>query len=105
DLREPRFLITQGAALARRLRRNYFWMFLILLLAWVLKISSSTLQQEGVRLDFVQSVQDVMQNAALGPLPGWAVLLAIAAFYGWLTYAMVRARREVGELIYGEVHV
>ena len=105
DLREPRFLITQGAALARRLRRNYFWMFLILLLAWVLKISSSKLQQEGVRLDFVQSVQDVMQNAALGPLPGWAVLLAIAAFYGWLTYAMVRARREAGELIYGEVHV
>src|SRR4051812_14679949 len=31
DLRAPRFLIGHRAAMARRLRRNYLWMFLILL--------------------------------------------------------------------------
>src|SRR2546423_15129280 len=31
DLRDPQFLITHMAAMSRRLRRNYIWMFLILL--------------------------------------------------------------------------
>src|SRR5919202_499653 len=35
DLRRPLFLIKRGQALSRRLRRNYGWMFLILLLAWI----------------------------------------------------------------------
>ncbi len=35
DLRKPMFRISQGQAFARRLRRNYIWMFLILLLAWL----------------------------------------------------------------------
>src|SRR5215831_14234480 len=33
DLRLPRFTITNTQAMARRLRRNYIWLFLILLLA------------------------------------------------------------------------
>src|SRR5690349_22578540 len=37
DLRLPRFSITHRQAMARRLRRNYSWLFLILLLAWLLK--------------------------------------------------------------------
>src|SRR3954453_971256 len=32
DLRRPLFLISRNAAMTRRLRRNYCWMFLILLL-------------------------------------------------------------------------
>ena len=40
DLRAPKFLMSLRAAMSRRLRRNYFWMFSILLLAWVLKITS-----------------------------------------------------------------
>jgi len=44
DLRRPRFLISLGQAISRRLRRNYCWLFLILLLAWLLKISSAELQ-------------------------------------------------------------
>ncbi|RUY11904.1 DUF2270 domain-containing protein, partial [Mesorhizobium sp. M7A.F.Ca.CA.004.12.1.1] len=37
-LRAPKFLLSQRVALARRLRRNYIYLFLILWLAWVLKI-------------------------------------------------------------------
>ena len=40
DLRNPLFLISRGQAISRRLRRNYCWMFLILLLAWLLKITT-----------------------------------------------------------------
>ena len=46
SLRTPRFLISYRVAFARRLRRNYIHMYLILLLAWVLKISTPSLQDE-----------------------------------------------------------
>ncbi len=49
SLRQPKFFISYGDAFSRRLRRNYIWMFLILLLAWVLKISTPGLQAEGAR--------------------------------------------------------
>lgn len=104
DLREPHFHLSQGDAVRRRLRRNYIWMFMILLLAWVLKIASSKLQ-EGVSRDFVRSVNEVVRNAALGPIPGWTVLLAVAAFYIWLVYSALRADRGAGELAHGDVHV
>ena len=42
DLRLPRFSLSHNEAMARRLRRNYIWLFLIMLLAWVLKISTGT---------------------------------------------------------------
>jgi len=105
DLRRPRFSISLKAAMSRRLRRNYFWMFLVLLLAWVLKISSSTLHREGVPLDMEQPVLDVIRTLALGPVPGMAVLLAVLAFYGWLAYATFSAHAAGGELAHGEVHV
>jgi uncharacterized membrane protein len=104
DLREPRFHMTYRDAVSRRLRRNYAWMFLILLLAWVLKISSSKLQEGGQR-DFMTSVHDIVANSALGPVPGWAVILAVAAFYGWLGYLMTRSDQADEELAHGEVHV
>ncbi len=105
DLRRPHFLMTVRAAMSRRLRRNYLWMFLVLLLAWVLKISSSMLQQEGVRLDTAQPFLDVVRASALGPVPGWAVLLAVLAFYGWITLATFSTHVATGELAHGEVHV
>ena len=51
DLRHPKFRISLGLALRRRLKRNYVWMYLILLLAWVLKITSPRLQEEGATID------------------------------------------------------
>ena len=91
--------------MARRLRRNYSWMFLILLLAWVLKISSPKLQDMDTRRDVVASLQEIVGNAALGPLPGWFVLLLVAAFYGWIAYATFVSAGASGELKHGRVHV
>ena len=104
-LLQPRFLMTHQAAVSRRLRRNYSWMLAILLLAWALKILTPKLQEEGVQTELVRSFGDIFENAALGPLPGWAILAAVAAFYGWLMYAILRADGDGGELAYGQVHV
>jgi uncharacterized membrane protein len=105
DLRKPQFLITHREAMSRRLRRNYIWMFLILLLAWGLKIATPKLQQEGVHLELVRSFRDIFENAALGPVPGWAVMLAVAGFYGSLAFITLRTKADAGELAHGEVHV
>ena len=105
DLRRPQFHTTHMSALSRRLRRNYIWMYLILLLAWVLKISSSKLQQEGAPFDFMQSMRDVIQNASLGPIPGSIVIIAVVLFYAWLAFATLRRSAASGELVHGDVHV
>ncbi|WP_043838607.1 DUF2270 domain-containing protein [Muricoccus aerilatus] len=105
DLREPRFLISRRTAMSRRLRRNYFPMFLVLLAAWILKISSSWLLQDAAPVDPARPVPGFIQNLALGPIPGWAVLAAVAAFYLWLTHETFRSGRKSGELLHGDVHV
>jgi len=105
DLREPQFLVTHMAGMSRRLRRNYIWLFLILLLAWLLKITSSKMQQGGAQFDFVQSWSEIVRNAALGPASGWVVILVVASFYIWLVYATLRRHEERGALVHGKVHV
>jgi uncharacterized membrane protein len=105
DLRRPLFLISRNAAMSRRLRRNYCWMFLILLLAWTIKITSAKLQPGTGEAEFAFSFGGSVQNAALGPLPGWLVLAFVAGFYCWILYAAVLPRRGAGEPVDGDVHV
>ena len=105
SLRKPVFLMTYREALFRRIRRNYSWMYLILLLAWALKISSPKLQQDGVPAEFVSSVSQVIDNAALGPLHGGIVLAVVGAFYVALLFAILHREPDDGEFAHGEVHV
>jgi len=100
-VRHPRFRLDLRMALTRRLRRNYIWMFLILLLAWVLKITSPKLQQ-GTSVDTATPLGTVVGNAALGPIPGWAVIAAVAIFYAVLLWAAISRRHRADE---DEVHV
>jgi uncharacterized membrane protein len=105
DLRTPCFLISLSVAMSRRLRRNYFWMFLVVLAAWVLKISSGRLLMGAVEVDPSKPVPGVIQNLAFGPVPGWLVLALVAAFYFGLAYLALRESEGTGELAHGEVHV
>jgi uncharacterized membrane protein len=105
DLRLPRFSMVLSEAMARRLRRNYFWMFLILLAAWLLKTTARRLQPEGSEAEFIHSAGEWIQNAAIVSIPGWAVMGAIFTFYAWMIYVMIKYRESTGELAYGEVHV
>ncbi|MEK6289177.1 MAG: DUF2270 domain-containing protein [Acidobacteriota bacterium] len=104
DLRLPRFSMTSNQAMARRLRRNYIWLFLILLLAWLLKTTTSVLQATGAA-EMVHSTGELFKNAAIGYLPGWLVVILVLFLYGWMFYIMLKHRETSGELAYGEVHV
>ena len=100
DLRHPKFRITMMLALRRRMRRNYIWMFLILLCAWLVKLASPDLQQNGI-VDPTGPLAAIAGHAAIGPLPGWFVLMLIAGFYIVLGVACLRGKDRGGD----EVHV
>ncbi|MBL0408209.1 DUF2270 domain-containing protein [Microvirga aerilata] len=105
DLRQPVFLTSHSQAISRRLRRNYCWMFLILLFAWLVKTTFIRMQENAVEAHLVTSVSERVRNAAIGPVPGWIVILAVTLFYGWILYASLRRPKGEGELAFGNVHV
>jgi uncharacterized membrane protein len=104
DLRLPRFSISFLDAMAKRLRRNYVWLFAILLLAWLLKITSDHLQPPGP-IEASGVTGSLVENASVGVVPGWCVVLAIALFYLSMLLLILRPKHDTGELGYGEVHV
>lgn len=105
SLRNPSFLITYREALFRRIRRNYSWMYLILALAWALKISTPKLLPDKPVTDISFSWPEVVANAAFGPMPGFAVIAAVIVFYAFILYASIRHASGEGEFAHGEVHV
>jgi uncharacterized membrane protein len=104
DLRHPVFLMSLQQALARRVRRNYGWMYLILLFAWLLKTTAGNPSRPGYS-HTVSSLGEWAANARLGPVPGWAVIAAVAGLYVWLASLTARKYAPQGELAHGEVHV
>jgi uncharacterized membrane protein len=105
SLTAPRFLITLRSAMSRRLRRNYLWIFLMILLAWVLKISTPKLHDAGMVREVVWSIPEMVNNAALGIVPGWLVIAAVALFYTWVLATTFLPKESDAELAYGDVHV
>lgn len=77
NLLAPSFPISLSEAFGRRLRRNYFWIFLILYASWVAKI---WLFPEPA-LDLARFIQ----RAAIGPVSGEIMLLLGLLFYSALT--------------------
>ena len=104
DLRSPAFLISMPQALSRRIRRTYGWMYLILLFAWLLKTTALNPARPGYS-HTVGSFAQLFANAQVGPAPGWAVVLCVAAFYAWILSLALRNYPPAGELTHGEVHV
>jgi uncharacterized membrane protein len=104
NLQSPRFNISLLAAMTRRLRRNYIWMYLILLLAWLLKISTPLLQPEGVQVGWREPFVNILTSATVGPVPGEAVLVIVTLLYTWLGWMVFQADNG-DDLTSGEVHV
>jgi len=104
NLRRPNFHLSAREAFGRRLQRNYIWIFVILLLAWALKISSPRLQYEGLMAE-AGSWPQFVDAAALGPLPGWLVILSVGVFYVGLLVVALTTRIAKGELTHGQVHM
>ena len=104
DLQRPAFVISHQQAMSRRLKRNYIWMFLLLLLAWMLKVWTGASQ--AITLSEQTGAEHAWYAGAnIGPLPGLAVIIAVAVFYAWLLYeAFIRYRGRV-DAEDGMVHV
>ncbi len=90
DLLLPSFKISRLDAMARRFRRNYAYLFLIIAGAWFLKlwIHQPLSHEPG---GFLRALE------ADNPLPGWAFLLLTLAFYGWLIWLLVRSFQLASE--------
>jgi uncharacterized membrane protein len=54
---------------------------------------------------FAHSLAEWATGAAIGPIPGWAVVLATSAFYCWIIYTALRRYAGEGEPSIGDVHV
>lgn len=87
DYRAPRYHIGFMRALGRRLRRNYVWILLIQTIAYVSKIV--------IHPTPAASFTELADRAAIGPLPGTAVL-ACGILYNvaWIAIALVTLRRD-----------
>ncbi len=105
SLRSPRLLLSHAEAVQRRLRRNYCWMYAILLLAWVLKISTPKLQTADAPQELAHSWSYIADNASLGPLPGLAVIVLVAIFYAVVLYGTFHRGADDGDFVHGEAHV
>ena len=98
SLREPQFVITLRQAMAHRLRRNYIWIFLILLAAWLLKVFGQVSPDR-----MWEAPLDLPRNAAMGWTPGWVVLLAVLLFYAWIASIMLWHGHATRKPTLGEV--
>lgn len=74
DMEWPHFHMPWWEAVGRRLRRNYQWIYLILLGSWLVKLSSHPTPTTSLR--------EIVSRAALGPLSGELVFMVTAVFYG-----------------------
>lgn len=93
NLLQPNFPISMWEAFGRRYRRNYLWLYLLLILAWFLRIT--------LYPDPVASWEQIMQRASLGMLSG-EIFLGVGALFnvallaiGLLTRGLHAATGEV----------
>jgi uncharacterized membrane protein len=85
SIRAPSLSLSLKEAMAHRLRRNYCWIFLILLAAWLLKVAGSVAFTQ-----IWESPSDLHIRAEVGWTPGWFIFLVVLGFHAWLAYVMVR---------------
>jgi uncharacterized membrane protein len=85
DLRRPQYHISFAEALGWRLRRNYVWLYVTYLIAWFTKVA--------IHPQAIDSLEAFVARAALGPVPGWLMLLMGVLFNGsWVVVALLTAR-------------
>ena len=94
NLLTPSFPISMSEAFGRRLRRNYFWIFLIIGLAWLAKIWLFPQAPDSTR--------ELIERAAIGHIAGELVMGIGIAFFVFLTIfalATVTMTRATGEIL------
>lgn len=94
DLDHPTFKITFFESVGIRLRYNYLWIYLAILLAWLAKLHLDPTP--------AREVADLLGRMGIGPIPGGMVLVIVLAAYGWAIWLAVRAGERRGSV--DEVH-
>jgi uncharacterized membrane protein len=99
SLLNPHFTISSWEALGRRLRRNYLWIYLVLLSTWFAKL---LLYPEAIT-----SWNELVTRARIGIAPGWLVMAVVLAFYALVVlvaFVTRNLRDSAGEILprYGE---
>jgi uncharacterized membrane protein len=74
DLDRPTFKLTFLQAIAIRLRYNYIWIFLVILLTWLAKIHLHPTP--------ATTPGEAFERLQIGPFSGWAMLALVVTFYG-----------------------
>ncbi len=85
DLDHPSFKTSLFEAIGFRLSRNFVWMYVILMIAWLMKLFIHPTQ--------ATSVAEIFARMAVGPIPPWMILLAFLSFAGGIAAACVAAAR------------
>lgn len=85
DLDQPKFKTSLFKAVGIRLSRSYLWIFLLLFIAWMVKLFIHPTQAP----DFAT----VYARMVVGPIPGWAVLLSGLTFLGGMIAALIAGWR------------
>jgi uncharacterized membrane protein len=76
DMEWPHFHMPWWEALGRRLRRNYQWIYAILLGSWIVVLTSYPTP--------TTSITEIVSRASIGPLSGQVVIAGMTVFYGAL---------------------
>jgi len=85
-LNNPTASVNQLGALSWRLRRTYLWIYAGVLATWVGK-----LYLIGVP---PSSLGELVDRAAIGPIPGWMTVSAVGLFYAGM-YALAFGARRI----------
>lgn len=86
DLAEPHFHLTRMQAMRVRLAANYVPIFAVLIVAWFVKLVVDPRP--------VEHLSELYGRCAVGHIPGWVTLSAVAAFYTLLLLVLVFARTD-----------
>ena len=94
NLLTPSFPISMWEAFGRRLRRNYYWIFLILLASWIAKI--------WLFPEPPKDLAEFLTRSAVGPFSGEIMIGLDVGFYLFLAIfavATVNMTRATGEIL------
>lgn len=100
NLLHPTFPISNWEAIGRRLRRNYLWIYMTLLIAWQAKL---WLQPFAAK-----SWVEAINRASIGPVSGALILIVVSIFLGFILFislATIGLQEAAGEVLprFGEV--
>ncbi len=100
NLLHPHFPISNWEAIGRRLRRNFLWIYMTLLIAWQAKL--------WMQPFIANSWQEAIGRASVGPLSGVLILIIVLTFLGFIVFlslATIGLQEAAGEVLprFGEV--